>query len=44
MDFLNSLEPYLDILRNNNIIVTPKSIVTEIEAPAMHIMPVGMYV
>ncbi|ENK1242098.1 hypothetical protein AB2063_000199 [Clostridium botulinum] len=43
IDFLNSLEPYLDILRNNNI-VTPKSIITEIEAPAMHVMPIGMYI
>ncbi|WP_243156307.1 hypothetical protein [Clostridium sporogenes] len=43
MDFINSLNPYLDILRNNNI-VTPKSIITEIKAPAIYIMPIGMYV
>ncbi|EPY2272853.1 DUF6414 family protein [Clostridium sporogenes] len=43
IDFINSLEPYLDILRSNNI-VTPKSIITEIKAPAIHIMPIGMYV
>ncbi|WP_242862564.1 DUF6414 family protein [Clostridium sporogenes] len=43
MDFINSLNPYLDILRNNNI-VTPKSIIAEIKAPAIYIMPIGMYV
>ncbi|OOO63309.1 hypothetical protein BS638_04720 [Clostridium tepidum] len=43
IEFLNSLEPYLNILRNNNII-TPKSIITEIEAPVMQIIPIGMYV
>ncbi len=43
MDFINNLNPYLDILRNNNIAI-PKNIITEINAPAIQIIPIGIYV
>lgn len=43
MDFINSLTPYLDILRENNIVI-PNRITTEVKSPAIHIMPIGIYV
>lgn len=40
--FLDSLSPYLDILKENNIVM-PNNLVIDIECPAIQVIPIAMY-
>lgn len=42
-EFLNSLNPYLNLLNDNNII-TPKDLLISIEQPAIQVIPMAIYV
>ncbi|MCY6482972.1 hypothetical protein OW763_01200 [Clostridium aestuarii] len=42
-DYIKSLDPYLDILKENNIVI-PENIITEITGPAIQVIPMGIYV
>lgn len=42
-EFLESLQPYLEIL-NENHIITPKSFIVDVEFPAIQVIPIAMYI
>lgn len=41
-EFLDYLQPYLEILNENNII-TPKNFIIDVESPAIQVIPIAMY-